>query len=126
MKRIYFTTGRRLGYRSFSRIEGPDVFELKKMLHTLGYWRPELAVFPATAPSMNTPEMRALQESDRARYDKLAAEARQFNQYDEDTIAAVDKFRADNGLAYQGNPAGLVDARFIDALRAAYLKKKKS
>jgi len=125
MKRIYLTTGRRLGYRSFSRIDGPDVFELKRMLHALGYWRPALAVFPATTPSMNTPEMRALQQSDRAQYDKLAAEARQFTQYDEETIAAVDKFRTDNAMAYQGNPAGLVDARFIDALRAAYLKKKK-
>ena len=25
MKRIYYTTGRRLGYRTFSRVEGPDV-----------------------------------------------------------------------------------------------------
>jgi uncharacterized Ntn-hydrolase superfamily protein len=125
MKRIYLTTARRLGYRSFSRIEGPDVFELKRMLHTLGYWRPTLAVFPEAAPSMNTPEMRALQQSNRAQYDKLAADARQFSLFDEETIAAVDKFRTDNGLAYQGNAAGLVDARFIDALRAAYLKKKK-
>ena len=27
---------------------------------------------------------------------------------------------------YQGNPAGLVEARMIDALRAAYLEKRKS
>ena len=37
MKRIYYTTARRLGYRSFSRIEGPDVLELKRMLHAVGY-----------------------------------------------------------------------------------------
>jgi len=43
MKRIYYTTGRRLGYRSFSKIEGPDVIELKRMLHGVGYWRPSLA-----------------------------------------------------------------------------------
>ena len=125
MKRIYLTTARRLGYRSFSRIDGPDVFELKRMLHTLGYWRPSLAVFPAAAPSMNTPEMRALQQSNRAQYDKLAAEAREFSQYDEETVAAVDKFRTDSGLAYQGNAAGLVDTRLTEALRAAYIKKKK-
>ncbi len=46
MKRIYYTTGRRLGYRSFSRVEGADVIELKRMLHALGYWRPTLAAFP--------------------------------------------------------------------------------
>ena len=46
MKRIYYTTGRRLGYRSFSRVEGADVVELKRMLHALGYWRPSLDDVP--------------------------------------------------------------------------------
>lgn len=101
MKRIYYTTARRLGYRSFSRIDGADVVELKRMLHALGYWRPSLEAFPANAAT------------------------REFGLYDEETIAAVDKFRADNGLVYQGNPAGLVDERFIDALRAAYFAKRK-
>ncbi len=45
--------------------------------------------------------------------------------FDEEAIAAVDKFRADNAMTYQGNAPGLVDARFIDALRAAYFKKKR-
>src|SRR5438105_15692290 len=40
MKRIYYTTGRHLGYRTFSKLEGPDVLELKRLLHRLGYWRP--------------------------------------------------------------------------------------
>lgn len=101
LKRIYYTTARRLGYRSFSRIDGPDVIELKRMLHALGYWRPTLETFPANAP------------------------AREYGLFDDEAIAAVDKFRADNGMVYQGNPAGLVDARFIDALRAAYFKKRK-
>ena len=35
------------------------------------------------------------------------------------------EFRAARDLNYQGNAAGLVDARLIDALRAAYLEKKK-
>ena len=52
--------------------------------------------------------------------------ARDFAQFDEETITAVDKFRADRNLNYQGNPAGLVDARLIDALRAAYFDKKKA
>ena len=70
------------------------------MLHALGYWRPTLAAFPDQVPV-------------------------DFNQYDEEAIAAVDKFRADKSLNYQGNPPGLVDARFIDALRTAYFQKKK-
>ena len=104
MKRIYLTTARRLGYREFSRVEGADVGELKRMLHALGYWRPTLAAFP---------------EGEAARA------MRDLNVFDEETIAAVDKFRTDNAMAYQGNAPGLVDARFIDALRAAYFKKRK-
>ncbi len=95
-----YTTARKLGYRTFSRVEGPDVLELKRMLHALGFWRPELAVFPDQPP-------------------------RELSLFDEEAIAAVDKFRAAHGLTYQGNPAGLVDARFVDALRAAYIKKRK-
>jgi uncharacterized Ntn-hydrolase superfamily protein len=59
LKRIYYTTGRRLGYRSFSRVDGPDVIQLKRMLHTLAYWRPALAVFPNAPPPTNTPKMQA-------------------------------------------------------------------
>src|SRR3954466_13078435 len=76
MKRIYLTTGRRLGYRSFSRVEGPDVVELKRMLHTLGYWRPTLAAFPEPPASTNTEQMRQLRTTDPAQYDKLVAQAR--------------------------------------------------
>ena len=134
MKRIYYTTGRRLGYRSFSRIEEPDVIELKRMLHALGYWRPALAAFPDAPPSINTPKMAELRRTDPAQYDKVAAESRRVNaeytrdyaQLDEEAIAAVDKFRTDKNLNYQGNPPGLVDARFVDALRAAYIDKKKA
>jgi uncharacterized Ntn-hydrolase superfamily protein len=134
MKRIYYTTGRRLGYRSFSRVDGPDVVELKRMLHALGYWRPTLAKFPDAPPSTNTPKIQELRRSDPAQYDELIAESRRasadymrdYGQYDEEAITAVDKFRADHDLNYQGNAAGLVDSRMVDALRAAYLGKKKS
>jgi uncharacterized Ntn-hydrolase superfamily protein len=133
MKRIYYTTARRLGYRTFSRVEGPDVIELKRMLHALGYWRSTLAAFPEAPPSANTPKMQELRKTNPAEYDKLMAESRrasseytrEYSLYDEETIAAVDKFRADRNLNYQGNPPGLVDARLIDALRAAYFEKKK-
>ena len=134
MKRIYLTTGRRLGYRSFSRVDGPDVVELKRMLHAVGYWRPSLAAFPDAPASINTPKMQELRKHDPAQYDRIAAESRkagadytrEFSQFDEETIAAVDKFRADRNFNYQGNAAGLVDARLIDALRAAYAAKKKT
>src|SRR3954464_3235676 len=76
MKRIYYTTGRRLGYRSFSKIEGPDVIELKRMLHALGYWRAQLSAFPEPPASINTPKMQELQRTDRTQYDKLVAESR--------------------------------------------------
>jgi uncharacterized Ntn-hydrolase superfamily protein len=134
MKRIYYTTARKLGYRTFSKIEGNDVVELKKMLHALGYWRPSLKVFPEPPPSINTATMRELQKTDPARYQQVLAESRrataeyneQYAQYDDETIAAVDKFREDKGLNYQGNPPGLVDERFVNALRAAYVEKRRA
>jgi uncharacterized Ntn-hydrolase superfamily protein len=134
MKRIYYTTGRRLGYRSFSRVEGQDVIELKRMLNALGYWRPSLAAIPAPPPNANSPKMQELRKTDPAAYDKAIAEARlasasytkEYAVYDDETIAAVDKFRADRKLNYAGNPPGLVDQRLVDALKAAYLEKRKS
>jgi uncharacterized Ntn-hydrolase superfamily protein len=133
MKRIYYTTGRRLGYRTFSLIEGPDVVELKRMLHALGYWRPALAAFPDAPPAANTAKMRELQKTNRAEYDRLTAELRaaaqafnrEYAQFDAETIAAVDKFRADRDLNHPGNPPGLVDARLVELLKAAYLDKKR-
>lgn len=133
MKRIYYTTQRRLGYRSFSQIEGPDVVELKRMLHAVGAWRPSLAAFPATPSIPNTREMQDLRRSDPAKYDamqaagrKAAADfARDFSQFDAEAIAAVDAFRKANKLTFAGNPPGLVDERFVTALRAAYLAKHK-
>jgi uncharacterized Ntn-hydrolase superfamily protein len=134
MKRIYYTTGRRLGYRTFSKVEGPDVIELKRMLHALGYWRPSLAAFPDAPPNANSPKMQELRKSNPAAYEKALAEAKQnsvayqrdYATFDDETIAAIDKFRADKKLNYQGNPPGLVDPRFVDALRAAYFQKRKS
>ncbi|MDP9414679.1 MAG: DUF1028 domain-containing protein [Pseudomonadota bacterium] len=133
MKRIYYTTGRRLGYRTFSRIEGPDVVELKRMLHTLGYWRPALTAFPA-APAVNALRNQELRKTDPAAFDKAQTEARRlaadyqrdFGQYDAEAVAAVDKFRQDKALNYAGNPPGLVDERLVSALTAAYRDKRKS
>jgi uncharacterized Ntn-hydrolase superfamily protein len=134
MKRIYYTTQRRLGYRTFSSVSGPDVVELKRMLHALGYWRPSLAKFPDAPPSTNTAKLQELRKTNPAEYDKVMAESRRLNtefireyaQFDAEAIAAVDKFRTDQKLDFQGNPAGLVDERFVQALRAAYHEKVKS
>ena len=134
MKRIYYTTGRRLGYRSFSKVEGPDVVELKRMLHAVGYWRASLAAFPEAPASINTPQMQELRRTNPAEFDKRTADARaataaynrDFAVFDDETIAAVDTFRNDHHLDYQGDAPGLVDGRLIDALRAAYFEKKKS
>ena len=134
MKRIYYTTGRRLGYRSFSRVEGQDVIELKRMLHTLGYFRPSLPAFPEAPANANSPKMQELRKTNPAEYAKALATSKQqsasytreYAVFDEETVAAVDKFRADKKLNYSGNPPGLVDQRFVDALRTAYFEKRKS
>lgn len=134
MKRIYYTTQRRLGYRTFSQVEGPDVVELKRMLHALGFWRPTLAAFPETPAVPNTRAMQDLRRSDPAKFDQMQATARRaaadfardYAQFDAEAIAAVDAFRKEKKLSYAGNPAGLVDERLVAALRAAYLEKKKT
>jgi uncharacterized Ntn-hydrolase superfamily protein len=132
MKRIYYTTGRRLGYRTFSQIEGPDVIELKRMLHALGYWRASMAAFPDPPPT-TTPALQTMRTANPTEYEKRIAESRKatadynrdYGLYDAEAVAAVDKFRADRNLNYQGNPPGLADARLIEALRAAYLERRR-
>ena len=134
MKRIYYTTGRRLGYRTFSQIEGPDVIELKRMLHALGYWRASMAAFPDPPPPTTTPALQAMRTANPAEYEKRIAESRKatadynrdYGLYDAEAVAAVDKFRTDRNLNYQGNPPGLADARLVEALRSAYLEKKRA
>ena len=132
MKRIYYTTGRRLDYRDFSRVEGPDVVSWKRMLHATATGVAARAFRIAGVDP--TPKMQDLRKRDPASYDKIAAESRkanadytrEFSLFDDEAIAAVDKFRADHNLNYQGNAPGLVDARLIDSLRGAYYEKKKA
>ncbi len=128
LKRIYYRTARRLGHREFSAVRGPDVIELKRMLHGLGYWKKELDVFPEPPKFSGD---RSLMRSDPAAFDKLiepyqkeeTAYYDRFAEYDAEAVAAVDAFRKDHGLDYSGTPRGLVDERFVSALREAYLKK---
>jgi uncharacterized Ntn-hydrolase superfamily protein len=134
LKRIYDTTQQRLGYRTFSHVEGPDVVELKRLLHTLGYWRPSLPAFPETPRMPDSRVMQDLHRSDPAKFMEMQNAAwkavtefnRDYGQFDAETVAAVDKFRADRKLDYMGNPPGLVDERFVSALRAAYAERRKS
>lgn len=130
MKRIYYKTSRRLGYRDFSEVTGPDVVELKRKLHALGYWRPELESFPE-APAFDVD--RGLVRTDPGRFRELLGAYREraeafekaYALYDQEAVVAVDAFRRDQGLDYEGNPRGLVDARLVEALRAAYFARKK-
>ncbi len=125
MKRIYYLTGSRLGHREFSEIRGSDVIELKRMLHALGYWRPELESLPEE-PDFDVP--RDLSRTDPAAFQQGIEEyrerAREFadswSLYDAEAVAAVDAFRKAHGLDHSGNPPGLVDRALVDALRAAY------
>ena len=125
MKRIYYTTARRLGHRTFSSIEGPDVVELKRMLQAAGYWRKGRPAIPER-PSLDFD--RTLLRKDPARlrvlFEEQDARDREFMKtwsvFDAEAIEAVDAFRKDHGLDYEGNPRGLVDAALVEALRKSY------
>lgn len=128
--RIYRTTQRRLGYRSFSEIQGRDVIELKRLLHAVGYWRPELEEFPPEPivradPALQRSDPEAYQKSIEAQRQNQEAFLQDYGSYDASAIEAVDRFRKDHGLAYEGNPRGLVDERLVQALRAEVAKRRR-
>lgn len=93
LRRIYDTISQTLGYRVLEAVEGNDVWQLRVMLHMLGY-------LPGAAPELNEAGVRM--------FDTLV-------------IQAVERFRADQGLATAtaGASAGLVDAETVAALWAA-------
>jgi uncharacterized Ntn-hydrolase superfamily protein len=128
MKRIYYRTARRLGYRSFSEVKGNDVVELKRMLHALGYWRKDLERFPeepefdADRTLMRT-DPKKFQEQIEAWSKKAEAFEKAYALYDSEAMDAVDAFRKDHRLVHDGNARGLVDERFVSALREAYFAK---
>jgi uncharacterized Ntn-hydrolase superfamily protein len=94
LRRIHDAISQTLGYRTLQQYGGNDVWQLKVMLHALGYYR-------ATTPTL---------ERD--------ADA---NSYTADAVAAVDAFRAAESLSgpRSGSPAGLVDAETVTRLWAA-------
>ena len=84
LRRIYDTVSGTLGYRTLQQAAGSDVFQLKIILHALGYFRPEA--------------------------DELERDDDSFL-YTPEAVAAVDRFREDQGLSTPdvGSPPGLVD-----------------
>ncbi|HEV2148917.1 MAG TPA: DUF1028 domain-containing protein [Longimicrobiaceae bacterium] len=101
LRRIYNTISETLGFRTLQQFAGSDVWQLKLMLHALGYFRPEQETLArdATAPV-----------------------------YTPDAVAAVDAFRKAEGLSTPelGSPPGLVDADTVARLWAALEKTGKA
>lgn len=94
LRRIYNTISQTLGFRTLEQFTGGDVWQLKVILHALGYFR------------RGTPSLERDRDADR---------------YTQETIEAGDAFRAAEGLSTLavGSPAGLVDADTVARLWAA-------
>jgi uncharacterized Ntn-hydrolase superfamily protein len=88
LRRIYDTASETLGFRRLEQFAGRDVLALKLMLHALGYYRPHEKEIAMTGPGANV--------------------------YTEETVSALDRFRADQ--EWGTTVPGYVDARIIDRL----------
>ena len=88
LRRIYDTASETLGFRTMEQFIGRDVLPLKMMLQALGFFGAKDREFDVKAP--------------------------QGNVYTQETIEAVDKFRAAQG--WQTTVPGFVDARTIERL----------
>ena len=87
LRRIYDTISETLGFRELRQFVGNDVLQLKVMLNSLGYY------LAGTELSLNDPLLRV---------------------YDQETIAAVSRFRSDQGWGTM--VPGFVDSRTIEQL----------
>lgn len=94
LRRIYDAISQTLGFRTLQQFTGADVWQLKVMLHALGY-------FHADAATLERGE------------DAFV--------YTPDAVAAVDAFRQAEGLSTPraGSPPGLVDEDTVTRLWAA-------
>ena len=101
LRRIYSSISQTLGFRTLQQFGGNDVWQLKVMLHALGYFR------------AGQPEL------------KRDAEA---TLYTPEAVAAVDAFRAAERLSgvAAGSPAGLVDEDTVARLWAALERSGKA
>jgi uncharacterized Ntn-hydrolase superfamily protein len=102
LRRIYNTISQTLGYRELQSFSGNDVWQLKVVLHALGFYR------PAVVGSLVR--------------DSVA------NEYTAEAIAAIDAFRASEKLAGPrlGSPSGLVDRDTVERLWAALARAGKA
>jgi uncharacterized Ntn-hydrolase superfamily protein len=93
LRRIHDTISETLGFRTLQQFAGRDVWQLKIILHALGYFRPE---------------QEKLERGD----------GRDAFIYSTDLVAAVEAFRKDQGLSSseRGSPPGLVDAAMVAKL----------
>jgi uncharacterized Ntn-hydrolase superfamily protein len=95
LRRIYDNISQTLGFRMLQMFSGRDVWQLKLVLHNLGYFRPDR-------------DMGDRRDGDAFLYTK-------------EVIDAVERFRAAEGLANSenGTPPGLVDAETVEHLWTA-------
>lgn len=94
LRRIYDTVSETLGHRTLQQFTGRDVWQLKLLLHAAGYYR--------------TGQTELVRDGEA-------------NLYTPEAVAAVDAFRAAEGLSgpSSGSPPGLVDAIMVQRLWAA-------
>jgi uncharacterized Ntn-hydrolase superfamily protein len=100
LRRIYDNISQTLGYRTLEQFSGGDVWQLRVMLHALGYFGTTAAAPDSRAPGANS--------------------------YTPDVMAAVDSFRVVEKLANTGSPRGLVDPETVARLWAALEKAGKA
>jgi uncharacterized Ntn-hydrolase superfamily protein len=102
LRRIYNTISQTLGYRELQSFSGNDVWQLKVMLHALGFYRP-------------TP------------FGVIARDSTA-NDYTAEAIAAVDAFRSSEKLAGPalGSPSGLVDPETVERMWGALRRMGKA
>jgi uncharacterized Ntn-hydrolase superfamily protein len=89
VRRIYDTVSGTLGFRELSQPSGNDVWQVKLIMHALGYYRAEAE---------------GLQRDQGSQL------------FDDEIASAVDSFRADQGISHRGpggTPPGFVDAQAI-------------
>ncbi|MDZ7778558.1 MAG: DUF1028 domain-containing protein [Gemmatimonadota bacterium] len=92
MRRIYDTISGKLGFRTLQQQAGSDVWQVKLIMHALGYYREDVDT---------------LEREDGWRV------------YGDEIAAAVDAFRSDQGLSHPdsgGSPPGLVDEAAVELM----------
>ncbi len=94
LRRIYDSISQTLGFRTLQQFSGRDVWQLKLMLHGLGFFRSDEG---------------ELERGDDAFF------------YTQEVVDAVDAFRESDGLTTSslGSPPGLVDSETVEKLWAA-------